>query len=120
MNKISRTDKVLVSVSQGAVTQAEQAIEACKLCTFDAAVPFSSVVLSFRGYNADQVELILPVLAHCPRCGSVVNESTLIKPKRQRGRKISMETNARQIDCAKSHHKYGFLRVVGRIFRLVP
>ena len=120
MNKISKSDKLLVSVSQGAVTQAEQAIEACQLCTFDAAVPFSGMVLSFRGYNADQVELILPVLAHCPRCGSAVNESTLIKPKRQRGRKIPILTNARQIDRAKSHHKYDLLRVVGRIFRLLP
>jgi hypothetical protein len=79
-------DKVLVSVSQFAVTQAEQAIESCQLCTLDASVPFSSVLLSFRAYPADQVEFILPVIAHCPRCGNDVDESTLIKPKQQLGR----------------------------------
>ena len=112
------TDKLLVSVSQGAVTQAEQAIEACQLCTFDALVAFSSLLLAFRGYDADQVELILPILAHCPRCGSDVNESTLIKPQRQAGRKISKETNARRIGRAKSHHRSDFLGAVRRILHL--
>src|ERR1700757_3801006 len=95
VNRISGTDKLLVSVSQCAVTKAEQAIEACQLCSFDVAVPFSSVLLSFRGYHADQVELILPVLARCPRCGGAVDESTLIKPKHQREREVSVETRAR-------------------------
>ena len=90
MNRISQTDKLLVSVSQCAVTQAEQAIEACEFCSLDAPVPFSSMLLAFRGYDEDQVELILPVLAHCPRCGTAVNEITFIKPKRQPGRKISI------------------------------
>ena len=91
VNRISGTEnKLLVSVSQCAVTQAEQAIEACQLCTLDAPVSFSSVLLSFRGYHADQVELILPHLAHCPRCGRDVNESTFIKPKRKPGRILGL------------------------------
>jgi hypothetical protein len=77
---ISRMDKLLVSVSQ-----AEQAIEACQGCSIYAAVPFSTVLHSFRAYRADQVEFILPVLARCSRCGGAVDESTLVKPKRQQG-----------------------------------
>ena len=74
-------DKLLVSVSQLAVTQAEQAIESCQGCSINAAVPFWTVLPSFRAYPADQVEFILPVLAHCPRCGSAVDETTLVKPR---------------------------------------
>src|ERR1041385_6925964 len=41
VNWISGTDKLQVSVSQCAVTQGEQVIEACQLCSLDASVPFS-------------------------------------------------------------------------------
>jgi hypothetical protein len=75
-------DKLLVSVSQTAVTQAEHAIEACQRCSPQAAVIFSHVLHRFRTYGADQVEFILPVLAHCPRCWGEIDESTLVKPKR--------------------------------------
>ena len=74
-------DKLLVSVSQTAVTQAEHAIEACQRCSPQAAVAFSLVLHSFRNYGSDLVEFILPVLAHCPRCWGEIDENTLVKPK---------------------------------------
>jgi len=85
MDRVARMDKLVVSVSRLAVAQAEQSIEACQGCSIYAAVPFSNMLHSFRSYGADQVEFILPVLAHCPRCRGVVDEGTLVKPKRQPG-----------------------------------
>ena len=74
-------DKLVVSVSQTSVTQAEHAIEACQRCSPNAAVSFSFVLDSFRAYGAHQVEYILPVLAHCPRCWGEIDERTLVKLK---------------------------------------
>jgi hypothetical protein len=77
-------DKLLISVSQTAVTQAEHAIEACQHCSPQAAVAFSLILLSFRSYSTKHVEFILPVLAHCPRCWGEIDENTLVKPKLNR------------------------------------
>jgi hypothetical protein len=76
-------DKVLVSVSQVAVIQAEHAIEACCRCCPDSGVPFASVLHSFRPYDADAVEYIIPVLAKCPACLNEIHEITLVKPKQK-------------------------------------
>ena len=75
-------DKLVVSVSQTAVNQAEHAIEGCQRCSPYAAVSFSFILDSFRAYGFQQVEYILPVLAHCPRCWGEIDERTLVKPKR--------------------------------------
>ena len=76
-------DKVLVSVSQVAVVQAEHAIEACCRCCPDSLVPFAIVLNSFRQYDANQVEYIIPVLAKCPACLNEIHEITLVKPKQK-------------------------------------
>jgi hypothetical protein len=76
-------DKILVAVSQVAVTQAEHAIEACFRCCPDSAVPFASVLHSFRSYHADAVQYIIPVLARCPTCHNEIHEITLVKPKQK-------------------------------------
>ena len=76
-------DKVLVSVSQVAVNQAEHAIEACCRCCPGSVVPFASVLHSFREYDADAVEYILPVLAKCPACLNEIHEMTPVKPKQK-------------------------------------
>jgi len=75
-------DKLLVTVSQAAVTQAECAIEACHRCSEQADISFSRVLHSFRrNYREHQVEYILPVLAQCPTCGSDIDENTIVRPK---------------------------------------
>jgi hypothetical protein len=74
-------EKIIVSVSQGAVTQAEQAIKGCSRCAPGAKVPFWRLLNSFRHYDADRVEYILPVLARCPACRAQIGENTLVEPK---------------------------------------
>ena len=74
-------NKILVSVSQGAVLQAERLIEGCQECSPDASVSFARLLHSFRNYSTDQVEFILSVVAHCPSCGEDVSEDTLVKLK---------------------------------------
>ena len=77
-------DKLLVTVSQAAVTQVERAIEACHRCSEQADIPFSRVLHSFRrNYREQQVEYILPVLAQCPTCGGDIDENTKVKVKRK-------------------------------------
>ena len=73
-------DKLLISVSQTAVIQAELAIEACSHCSIEAKLPFSRVLDSFRSYAPEQVEYILPVLGLCPKCRSALDETTLVSP----------------------------------------
>jgi hypothetical protein len=76
-------DKLLVTVSQAAVTQAEHAIEACHRCSEEADISFSRVLHSFRrNYREHQVEYILPVLAQCPTCSGDIDESTIVEVKR--------------------------------------
>jgi hypothetical protein len=77
-------DKLIISVSQVAVTQAEHSIEACCRCSADSVVPFATVLHSFRHYDTDTVEYILPVLAKCPACHNEIHEITLVKPKPQK------------------------------------
>jgi hypothetical protein len=78
MNQIK---KVLITVSQSSVAQAEDAISACQRCSPDSAVSFVRVLHSFRRYNAEKVEYLLPVLARCPSCSSQIDETTLVKLK---------------------------------------
>jgi hypothetical protein len=76
-------DKLLVTVSQAAVTQAERAIEGCHRCSEQADISFSRVLHSFRrNYREHQVEYILPVLAQCPACCGDIDENTMVKVKR--------------------------------------
>jgi hypothetical protein len=77
-------DKLLVTVSQAAVTQAERAIEACLLCSEQADISFSRVLHSFRrNYREHEVEYILPVLAQCPTCRGDIDENTIVKVKQK-------------------------------------
>ena len=76
-------DKLLVTVSQAAVTQAERTIEACHRCSEQADISFSRVLHSFRrNYREHQVEYLLPVLAQCPTCCGDIDENTIVKLKR--------------------------------------
>src|SRR5206468_8923888 len=71
-------DKLLVTVSQAAVTQAERTIEACHRCSEQADISFSRVLHSFRrNYPEHQVEYLLPVLAMCPTCCGDIDENTM-------------------------------------------
>jgi hypothetical protein len=78
---MGKKGKVLISVSQTAVIQAELAIDGCSSCSIDASLPFWRVLDSFRRYTPDQVEYILPVLGLCPKCRNGIDETTLVKPK---------------------------------------
>jgi hypothetical protein len=82
----TRKDKILVSVSQSAVSQAEHAIEGCEQCSPDVSLTFARLLHSFRNYPGDQVEYILPVLARCPNCSAEINEDTLVKAKHIRSK----------------------------------
>jgi hypothetical protein len=76
-------DKLLVTVSQAAVMQAERAIEACHRCSEQADISFSRVLHSFRRhYREHQVEYLLPVLAQCPTCWADIDENTAVQMKR--------------------------------------
>ena len=78
---MGKMGKILISVSQTAVIQAELAIEGCSSCCLEAKLPFWRVLDSFRGYIPDQVDYILPVLGLCPKCRNGLHETTLVKPK---------------------------------------
>jgi hypothetical protein len=71
--------KTVITVSQSSVSQAELAIEACQGCSAESAISFVNVLHSFRDYDADNVDYLLPILARCPSCSREINESTLVK-----------------------------------------
>ena len=78
---MNRQEKTLITVSQTSVTEAEHAIEACENCSPDSKVPFVTVLQSFRMYDPDKVEYVLPILARCPSCSNEIDEITRVKPK---------------------------------------
>lgn len=79
----SSMGKLVVSVSQNAVVQAESAILGCDRCTRGASAPFWTVLDNIRNTLSIDIEVIyiLPVLASCPNCGAAIDEITLVEPK---------------------------------------
>ena len=76
--------KLVVSVSQSAVVQAESAITGCTRCTSDATLPFWRVLDRARSYAEEDIAYILPALATCPKCRGPIDENTLVTPKPRR------------------------------------
>jgi len=76
--------KLVVSVSQSAVVQAESAIMGCIRCTSDATLPFWRILDGARSYAEEDIAYILPALASCPKCRSAIDEATLVTPKPRR------------------------------------
>ena len=74
------TERIIVSVSQNAVVQAESAILGCSKCTPDAAIPFWQVVDHLRNPSRLDVVYVLPVLATCPNCTARIDEAMLVAP----------------------------------------
>ena len=73
--------KLVVSVSQSAVVQAESAIMGCFQCTSDATLPFWRILDRARSYSEEDIAYILPALASCPKCRSAIDENTLVSPR---------------------------------------
>jgi hypothetical protein len=77
------TERIVISVSQNAVVQAESAILGCSECAPGATTPFWQIVDKIRNprsMSRANVVYILPVLASCPNCRSQVDEITLVEP----------------------------------------
>jgi len=74
------TERIIVSVSQNAVVQAESAILGCSKCTPDATIPFWQVVDHLRNASRLDVVYVLPVLATCPNCTARIDEAMLVAP----------------------------------------
>jgi hypothetical protein len=74
------TERIVVSVSQNAVVQAESAILGCSECSAGATMPFWRVVDHLRNHPGRDVVYILPVLATCPNCRSGIDELALVAP----------------------------------------
>ena len=77
------TERIVISVSQNAVVQAESAILGCSECAPGATTPFWQVVDKLRNPTSmteASVVYVLPVLASCPNCRSQVDEMTLVEP----------------------------------------
>jgi hypothetical protein len=73
----------IVSVSHNAVLKAELSIEGCGCCVPDARIRFWEVLDGSRNYAGSDILYILPVLAHCPKCGAQIDEMTLVRPRRE-------------------------------------
>lgn len=76
--------RLVVSVSQNAVIQAESAILGCDRCTPRAAAPFWQILDNLRVEQNQAIEVVyfLPILACCPSCGAAIDEITLVEPKK--------------------------------------
>jgi len=74
-------DRLIVSVSQSAVIEAESAILGCDQCSPAARTPFWQVLDQLRIRTEGEVDYLLPVLACCPSCRAEIDEITLVEPK---------------------------------------
>ena len=86
--------RLVVSVSQNAVGQAESAILGCDRCMPGAKAPFWQILdkLRFSQDSGIEVIYILPILASCPNCRAPIDEITLVEPKRPSHTKPSKPT----------------------------
>ena len=76
--------RLVVSVSQNAVVEAESAILGCDQCRRGGATaPFWRVLDGMRNSFDNDIEVvyILPILATCPNCGAAIDEITLVEPR---------------------------------------
>src|SRR4030095_7761737 len=74
-------DRLIVSVSQSAVIEAESAILGCDRCASGAGTPFWQILDQSRTRLASDVVYLLPILACCPSCRAEIDELTLVEPK---------------------------------------
>jgi hypothetical protein len=74
-------DRLIVSVSQSAVIEAESAILGCDRCAPGARIPFWQILDQSRTRLGSEVVYLLPILACCPSCRAEVDELTLVEPK---------------------------------------
>ena len=74
-------DRLIVSVSQSAVIEAESAVLGCDQCSPGARTPFWQVLDQLRIRTEGEVDYLLPVLACCPSCRAEIDEITLVEPK---------------------------------------
>jgi hypothetical protein len=74
-------DRLIVSVSQNAVIEAESAILGCDQCSPGARMPFWQILDQLRIRAGGEVTYLLPVLACCPSCRAEIDEITLVEPK---------------------------------------
>jgi len=74
-------DRLIVSVSQTAVIEAESAIVGCDQCSPGAKTPFWQVLDQLRIRTEGEVDYLLPVLACCPSCRAEIDEITLVEHK---------------------------------------
>jgi hypothetical protein len=74
-------NRVIVSVSQNAVIEAESEIRGCDRCTPGAKTPFWQILDQLRIYQGEGAMYILPVLAACPRCRAPIDEITRVESK---------------------------------------
>jgi hypothetical protein len=74
-------DRLIVSVSQNAVIEAESAILGCDRCAPGARMPFWQILDQLRIKAGGEVLYLLPVLACCPSCRAEIDEITLVEPR---------------------------------------
>jgi len=74
-------ERLIVSVSQSAVIEAESAILGCDQCSPGANTPFWQVLDQLRTRTEGKVDYLLPVLACCPSCRAEIDEITLVESK---------------------------------------
>jgi hypothetical protein len=74
-------DRLIVSVSQNAVIEAESAILGCDQCSPGAKMPFWQILDQLRTRTGEEVTYLLPVLGCCPSCRGEIDEITLVEPK---------------------------------------
>ena len=81
---MQRMKHLVVAVSQHTVLLAESAIAGCISCTKSAYVPFARILDMLGNHPVGCVDYILPVLAVCPKCQSLIDECVLVVPKQYR------------------------------------
>jgi hypothetical protein len=74
-------NRLIISVSQSAVIEAEGAILGCDRCSPGARMPFWQILDQLRIRPEREVIYLLPVLACCPSCRAEIDEITFVEPK---------------------------------------
>ena len=69
----------ILALSTATIRRAQEAIASCESCNSEAEIPFDWLLDEVTGCDGSTTDYFLTETAHCPRCGCIVTEKTLVE-----------------------------------------
>ncbi len=74
----------LVTVGEASILKAQARVIACQECSPAVSRSFSSILTEVLGATSPVTEYVMCAQAHCPNCGQLIEENTLVRCEGER------------------------------------